>query len=385
MPRDFSAIVPQGLDESNAIIFGRTPGDIIFGFFVPAFAVILLSIFGIIGTFGLIAGLVWTTGTAIILFRLAGPGTSVSEYLAAQFHAKRLAPHAPSMPEKPSTDSPTTHTMPDGGRFEALVEDFTNDPSNIKIWEEEQQSSDFTKVQNVYPQFDAIERADGVFITAVKISGTNLYLRSSEEENQLATEFINTLNSLDTPMQLFLTTDPFDVGQHVNVYEQASTNEAVQNNTILNELHRDYGESVIQDRRIQTTREREIYGIVSVTPEEVRENSLTDATSSRSNIAAARFIRNIFNLHDPTFNEEELESRKVAIDLLQDRQNTLIKRLSAISGVSAQSADYEDHLAEIRGHWRGPMNTHPVSVPASPIVPPKGMLDKDDTKSGLMA
>jgi hypothetical protein len=385
MARDLTAIVPQGLDEADAIIFGRTPEDIVVWLFFPLFVIIMLSVFNLIGPFGLFAGVIWTLGLAIVLFRYAEPGTSVNEFLRARIHARRLPNHATSMPEREDSDSPTAHTLPDGGRFETLVEDLTNEPSNVKIWQEEQHTSEFTKVKNVYPQFDAIERDDGAFIGAVKITGTNLFLRSRAEENRLAAEFVDVLNTLTIPMQIFITTDPFDVGQHVDVYQQGASHESIQNNPILQELHQAYGDAVIGDERIQHTREREVYAVVKVTRDEIDDSAIMDEDEpSTGATGLLGRLKRLLGSHDPTFDESELRARKVAIDYLEDHRNSVTKRLSSIDGVSAEPISYEDHLGEIRGHWRGPMDTRSVSVPASPIVPPKGML-KEEEQTGLVA
>jgi hypothetical protein len=145
MSRDLTAIVPQGLDEADTIILGRSGEDIIFVLFTPIFGIILLSILGLIGTYGIIAGVVLVTGTAVMLFRWAGPGTSVREFLGAQIHRRKLAAHATAMPQRTDDeDDLSRYLIPDGGRFDGLIEDLTNDPSNIKVWQEEQHTSDFT-------------------------------------------------------------------------------------------------------------------------------------------------------------------------------------------------------------------------------------------------
>lgn len=383
MSRDLTAIVPQGLDEADTIILGRSGEDIIFVLFTPIFGIILLSILGLIGTYGIIAGVVLVTGTAVMLFRWAGPGTSVREFLGAQIHRRKLAAHATAMPQRTDDeDDLSRYLIPDGGRFDGLIEDLTNDPSNIKVWQEEQHTSDFTRIKNVYPQFDAIERADGAYISALEISGTNLFLRSRAEKNQIATEFINALNRLESGIQVFITTDPFDVGQHSEVHAKSGSHEAIKQNPILKELHQDYRESVINDPRIQSTRERKVYAVVSVSPEDVSD--LSEDGDQQTQSLFGKLSGLFGGSTDSTFSESELKHRKRALDVLEERRQSVLRRLSAIEGVSAGVAPYEDHLGEIRGHWRAPMQATPVEVPASPIVPPEGML-KDNAGSGLLA
>lgn len=382
--RGENARVPQGLDDADKIIFGRSVQDLMLFLFLPFAGLILLSIFEIIGLYSLLSGTVLILIGAIALFRLVGPNTHVLEYLQAKLHWSQLAPHAPATTFTGPTDSPTRPLEPDGGRFENDVEDLTASPSDVKVWQEQQDAAEFTKVKNVYPQFDIIERADGVFVTALEVeSGPNVFLRSEERKAQLTTEFTRALNSLDFPLQTYVTTDAFDIDDHRETYAAAGRHEAVKNNPILNQLYEDYNEKILDDPRINRTRVRSTYIILTVDPETL--DTTTDGDAGLDSVQdLLDALPRLWADSEATFEEDELETRKLAFNVLEDRRETAYRYLTEIDDVELSAVDYETHLGELRGHWRSPMQSAPVEVPASPIVPPEGMFDDADS-GGLLA
>lgn len=353
----YTALVPQGLDDADKFLYGRTAGDIIIYLGLPLMTLFVLSMFDVIPVplFAVLS--IASITTTLYLYRNAGTDTTVTEYLRAKCHRLQLPAISPTNADAVAA-ADTRPLRPDGGELGSLIEDFTSDPRNISLWEDATSASDYTRVHGVYPQFDVIQRDDGAYITAVAISGTNLYLRSRSERNKLVEQFVGTLREIDFPHQLFITTRDFDVESHAQAHADNARHDDITTNPILQELHDEYQHEVLQNRRIQHTRERTVYGIIEYEPGSDR----TDASGPDE-----------IDADSPA----DLERRQETIDRLVARRNKYIAVLSNIAGVTATPVDYQTHLGELAGHWDNPLDADPVEVQASPIIPPGEALDPD--------
>jgi len=360
MTRDrYTALVPQGLDDADRLIYGRTPGDILIYLAVPMSTCFLLTILDFIPVVFFGAATLINLIVTVVLYRKAGTGTTVTEYLQAKIHRLQLPQYVPADREAVSVAAEDRRPLlPDGGNLAEVISDVTTDPRKIEVWEDETDASEFTRVRAVYPQFDVIQRDDGTYITAVEISGTNLYMRSRAERSSLVEQFASALRELEFEHQVFITTRDFDVQAHATAHAENAAHDDIASNPILQELHEEYQKEVLDDRRIRQTRERTVYGIIKYEPGDDRTEN-----GGPSDITAG--------------SEADLKRRQEAIDRLNARQSKYISVLSNIADVSVAPVDYETHLGELAGHWETPLGADPIEVPASPIVPPA-----EDTAEG---
>lgn len=359
----YTALVPQGLDDADRLIYGRTPEDILVYLGLPVMLWFVLSMLDIIPVLAFTALSIASITTAVILYRKAGTETTVTEYLLAKHHRLQLPFSVPKTSEHEAGDADRP-LRPDDGDLGGLIKDFTTSPSEIEMWEDDTAASEYTRIRSVYPQFDVIQREDGAYITALEISGTNLFLRSRSEQTRLIEQFVGALREIDYQHQLFITTRDFDVNAHAAAHAESGRHEDITSNPILEELHDEYQREVINDRRIQQTRKRQVYAVLAYKPGSDR----TDDTGPDTIEADS---------------EADLERRQEAIDRLLSRRTEYRSLLSNITGVSAHPVDYQTHLAELVGHWESPLYAETVDVPASPIIPPEGF--REDDTGGMLA
>jgi hypothetical protein len=116
-----SSDVAQGLDSANELIFGRTPQDLIVGLFGPIFVLIFLSILDLVGTYTFFILLILIIVNCVVLFRLAGPGTPVVEYLHGRLVQIRR-PNQVSMFEVDEKSQSDAVPYPDGGEAVAVTD-----------------------------------------------------------------------------------------------------------------------------------------------------------------------------------------------------------------------------------------------------------------------
>jgi len=359
----YTAIVPQGLDDAKRIVFGRTAEDLLFYLFIPVFTIFGLSMVNVIP--GLVMFILVFINIAVssILFRKAGRNVSATEYLRSVGHRARLPRHAPAddATTRKAADRPL---MPDGSGLSELIEDHTTDVDSLSVWADESVASEYTRVRNVYTDHDVIQRDDGSYITAVEISGTNLYLRSQSERKQLINEFTDVLRELEFAHQIYITTEDFDVDEHAERHAESGYHDDVTSNPILQELHAEYQQQTINDNRIQQTRQRAIYAVIPYTPSEIQGDA-----------ADAPDIGTV----------EGFNRRQEMIDTVLSRRRKYITLISNITGVSAAPVSYEQHLGELVGHWQSPMDAEEIELPSTPLVPPASDDNDDDGSGGLLA
>lgn len=343
----FPAIVPQGLNDADDIIFGRSLEDFLYFVFLPIFITFVFMIFDFIPFFYLVVLDVAILVTAVVIFRKAGTNKSAMEYLQATIHRKQLPTHA--QPGGASIDTESRPLFPDGGEISEVFEDATTDIENTSVWESTEDALDYTRIRRVFPEFDAIQRADGTYIAAIKISGTSVYLRSQTQKDRLVSQFASVLREIDFPTEIFLTREEFDITKHEEMHAEAANHEDVLENPILQELHQTYQSEVLDDPKIQETRKSKIYGIVQVHPlePEVGHDQSADVTPG---------------------SEADLRRRKEALEALVDRRQKYISLISNIDGVTATAADHQDHLGQLRAHWNNPLNDAEIEVEANPIT-----------------
>lgn len=358
--------IPQRLEEANKLVFGRSVVDILAFGLMPILGVTFLAATGILTVFGFIASFTFVIVGCAGLFYAVGPGNSIGEWLKAHIHSFRL-------PEKT-----TPRMLPDGtgeaARLGAdaieVIEDFTDNPSNVKFWEADDSTEDFLKIQHVYPQLDMLQLDDGRLVTAIEVSGTNLFLRDGNSKQNLVDSFANALQTIENPITVMITTETFDFEDHIDHHRKMYREEEILTNVVMREMANEYENQVLTDSRVADTKERGIYVIVGADPRNVETGSLEDTDSPLDNIAAYVWLKETFGgeTHaEDDFSQDELAELEATSDTLLKRKQRVSGQLGGIPGVETRDCGYADHLGIYKGHWDDPMQSVPVRVPASAI------------------
>lgn len=377
-----SSDVAQGLDSANELIFGRTPQDLIVGLFGPIFVLIFLSILDLVGTYSFFILLILIIVNCVVLFRLAGPGTPVVEYLHGRLVQIRR-PSQVSMFEVDEKSQSDAVPYPDGGET-VTVTDNSGQPNSHKPWQEPRDVEETLGIKTVFPEDNLIKRTDGTYVTALKVSGTNLFLRSQTEKNRLAEQFQAGLNQIDDDLMVFLTTSKFEITDHAESHAEAEQHPAIQRNPALRALHSDYKNSILTDRRVQSTAERDIYVILTSDPGET-ESIEDDVLGLRSLIS--RLLGSKPSSSTPSQDSSaEDEKHHEAVSRLAERRHQAIRNISRVKGVELEPVSSETLLGELRGHFTIPVNNNPVSPDVSHIshITDQGESDRQN-QGGLQA
>lgn len=358
--------IPQRLEQADKLVFGRSVLDILIFGLIPILGVTLLAATGILTIFGFISSLTFVILGCATLFYVVGPGTSLPEWLNAQIHSLRL-------PEKA-----TPKALADGAGQAArlgtdamdIIDDFTTNPANVRFWEADKSTADFLKIQHVYPQLDILELDDGRLVTALEVSGTNLFLRDGNSKQNLVDSFANALNTIENPLTVMITTETFDFEDHVDHHREMYREEEILTNVIMREMATEYENKVLTDSRVANTKERGIYVIIGADPENVETDYLEDDESPLDNIAAYVWLKEQFGGQtnpEDDFSNDELANLQATSDTLLKRKRRVATQLGGIPGVETHTCGYADHLGIYKGHWDDPMQSVPVHVPASAI------------------
>jgi len=131
-------------------------------------------------------------------------------------------------------------------------------------------AKEYTQIERVYPDRDAIERTDGAMIGLVQVVPPTMALATDEEWAQKAEGFQEFLNTtVEFPIQIYSTTRPFPVDEHLDHYEARLSDPDVQANPQLEALierYIDWYERELTERRMTI---RDHYVVVPVAPDEV--------------------------------------------------------------------------------------------------------------------
>jgi hypothetical protein len=130
---------------------------------------------------------------------------------------------------------------------------------------------EYTQVERVYSDHDAIERTDGALIGVIEVLPPSMALATDTEWETKADSFQDFLNTVvEFPIQIFSTTQAFPADDYLAHYEERLTDPDVSANPRLGMLIQEYVEWYRQDIEARHMTIREHYVIVPVTPAEIR-------------------------------------------------------------------------------------------------------------------
>ena len=208
-------------------------------------------------------------------------------------------------------------------------------------------ATEYTQVERLYPERDAIERADGALVGLVCVAPPAMALATDAEWHQQATAFQDVLNTtVDFPIQLYATTRQFPVERHLAHYEDRLSDPDVQQRPQLGALIEGYLDwyETAQERRQTTIREH--YVIVPVRPDEIR----FEAESLTQKLTRLPVIGLFLKVWLAPRIEDE---RAALLDALDERCRLLSRGLREIDACTTHRVSASDAAALVAEFWSG--------------------------------
>lgn len=215
-----------------------------------------------------------------------------------------------------------------------------------------EEATEYTGIERVYPEYDAIARTDGTLVGAVHVTPPTMALATTHEWARKAEAFEDFLNTtVEFPIQLYATTQPFPVDQYIDRYEERLTDPDVTDNPVLEQLIETYvdwyrGE---MDRRHITIRDH--YVLVPVRPDEVH---FADDDSIVSQLAELPYI-GLF-VHAWLGSRVEAE-RTAQATALKERTRHVERGLREIQDCDATRVDAAGLTDVVAEYWGEPDQT----------------------------
>ncbi|MFB6312186.1 MAG: hypothetical protein ABEH64_13515 [Salinirussus sp.] len=190
-----------------------------------------------------------------------------------------------------------------------------------------------TRVSRLRSEYNAIERTDGGLIGAVRVDPVSMALASEQDWSRKAEGFADVLNTaVDFPIQLYSTTRPVPIDDHLSRYEDRLDDPDVANNPQLQTLIEDYVQWAASQHKRQQASVREHYVIIAVTPREIR----VEGGGLRSWVGKCERFGSLWNgLLGPS----EAAVREAMGTELAERSRRVVRGLSGIDGLAAHRVE----------------------------------------------
>jgi hypothetical protein len=312
--RDASKRVPKSLDTGTHIIGRYTLTDIAVGS-LPGVVVILLI------------QLMIPPGLTVAGYRLAGatlPLTAIA--LAVGALVVYLTPaHLTTI------------------QWIALIIGFRSRTTDLPYAE----ALEHTHVLEIHPDSGVVERTDGAFVGFVQVIPPPMALATDDEWAHKADGFQEFLNTtVDFPIQLYSTTQPFPVDEYLAQYESRRTDPDVRANrqlaTLIDEYVQWYRAELAQRR--MTIRDH--YVVVSVRPDEVRFERESLAQKLTVVPILGVFIKAVLAP------QQDIE-RAAMFDAIADRLQAVERGLREIDGCDARRVGAVTAAELLASFWHG--------------------------------
>lgn len=204
-----------------------------------------------------------------------------------------------------------------------------------------------TSVERVYPEADAVERADGAFVGLVRVDPPSMALATDAEWREQAAAFQDFLNTtVDFPIQLYATTRPFDTAGYLDHFEARLDDPDVRENPRLEALIEQYVEWYDGglDRRQATIRDH--YVVVPVRPREIRfeQESIVQKLTRLPLLGVFLQV---------WLAPRVAEERAALRDTLDERLRLVARGLREIGGVSTSRVSGAEATELVAEFWRG--------------------------------
>jgi len=206
-------------------------------------------------------------------------------------------------------------------------------------------AKEYTQIERVYPDRGAIKRTDGAMIGLVQVIPPTMALATDEEWGQKSESFQDFLNTtVEFPIQIYSTTQPFPVEEHLAEYQSRLDDPDVEANPQLESLIEHYVEwyeAELAERRMTI---RDHYIVVPVTPAEVHFEEASLAEQLADLPVIGLFIRELFA-------PRKAVEREALIDELDDRLARVRSGLRNIDGCTAHRIDATEATKVVGEYW----------------------------------
>ncbi|WP_436909056.1 hypothetical protein [Halosimplex marinum] len=206
-------------------------------------------------------------------------------------------------------------------------------------------AKEYTQIERVYPDRDAIERTDGAMIGLVQVIPPTMALATDEEWAQKAESFQDFLNTtVEFPIQIYSTTQPFPVDEHLGRYESRLDDPDVEANPQLEGLienYLDWYETELHERRMTI---RDHYVVVPVAPAEVQFDEASLAQQLATLPVLGAIVRELYA-------PREAVEREALLSELDDRLDQVRAGLRSIEGCTAHRINATDATKVVGEYW----------------------------------
>ncbi|MCU4726392.1 hypothetical protein [Halapricum hydrolyticum] len=212
---------------------------------------------------------------------------------------------------------------------------------------EHREASEQTLVERLHPDHDAVERIDGALVGFVRVEPPSMALATDTQWSATADAFTDFLNTtVEFPIQIYSTTQPFPVANHLAHYETRLSDPDVRANPRLQALIEHYvewyGEEL--ERRRMTIRDH--YVIVSVEPSDVRYES----ESLAARVSRVPIVGRVIGFWA---RPSRALAREAMFEELDSRCDRVARGLRDIEGCRARRIPLGEALPIVRRFWTG--------------------------------
>jgi len=206
---------------------------------------------------------------------------------------------------------------------------------------------EYTQIERVYPDRDAIERTDGAFVGLVEVVPPSMALATDGEWAKKVESFQDFLNTtVEFPLQIFSTTQAFPIDEYLAHYEARLEDPDVRENPRLRTLIEEYVEWYRQDLEARRMTIREHYVVVSVTPEEIHFEQASLVGKLAKLPLVGLFLR-------AAFAPRKAEERAAMLEALDDRLERVAVGLREVEGCDAHPLSATEAATLVGDFWAG--------------------------------
>ncbi|WP_323677643.1 hypothetical protein [Halorubellus sp. PRR65] len=231
------------------------------------------------------------------------------------------------------------------------------DPGSFfERFQTDQSTRELTHIDHVYPGRGVVERDDGQLVAALELDPPNQDFAGSREWEHVAAqaaEFAN--NALDFDLQVYLTTQQFDIEDYTNTLAERLEDDEVRDHAILNAVVQDTIESRPRELEDAGTSPVHAYLIVSVDRTDVIMDSGSTESSGFAKLGDIPLLGIPFQIAS-SMREGLSDAREHALMLsrLDSRLTTIrTEYVNEIEGADARQLTTGEWLALAETYWQG--------------------------------
>lgn len=208
-------------------------------------------------------------------------------------------------------------------------------------------SGELARVRTAHRESAAIERTDGSLIGVVEVEPATMALADDDRWATVTSDFANFLTtSVDFPIQLYSTTEPFPVEAHLDRYRTRLSDPDVASNPAFGSLITAYIDWYETDLRRRQMTLRSHYVIITVAPESVQ--FVEDGPLARVS-SIPIFGPVVAGLIGPSRRVE----RAAMATTLASRRDRVEQGLRQLEGCGARQCGFEETVELLSSYWSG--------------------------------